>query len=173
MESHEADSFGRYRVQCALLDVLEVIDDERAVVVSRSRSMFQVPAMSPSASDGASHGTSHARPHARSSTKRLRSACDNSALSYSGKKRGGAGVSGSGRGASGRSNSSRPRSSRNGRSRGRRPLDHLAQAGQSLTRPRRRRPTPARRRAGSARRPRRSTAWPRADDPTTLRQWST
>jgi len=49
--------------------------------------------------------------------KRLRSACDSNRLSYSGKKREGAGVSGSGRGASGRSNNSRPRSSRNVRSR--------------------------------------------------------
>ncbi len=41
-------------------------------------------------------------------------------LSYSGRKRGGAGTSGSGRGASGRSNNSRPRSSRNVASSGRR-----------------------------------------------------
>ena len=46
-------------------------------------------------------------------TKRARSAWERSTLSYSGRKRGGAGVSGSGRGASGRSKSSRPRSSRN------------------------------------------------------------
>ncbi len=48
-----------------------------------------------------------------------RSANESHTLSYSGRKRGGAGVSGSGLGASGRSNSSRPSSSRNVRSRGR------------------------------------------------------
>ncbi len=48
-----------------------------------------------------------------SETNRLRSSCDSRRLSYSGRKRTGAGASGSGRGASGRSKSSRPRSSRN------------------------------------------------------------
>ena len=50
---------------------------------------------------------------------RERSSWPSRTLSYSGRKRGGAGVSASGRGASGRSNSSRPRSSRKVSSRGR------------------------------------------------------
>jgi hypothetical protein len=50
---------------------------------------------------------------------RVRSACESSRLSYSGKNRGGAGVSGSGRGAPGRSSSSAPCSSRKTRKRGR------------------------------------------------------
>ena len=81
---------------------------------------------------------------------RERSAWESSTLSYSGRKRGGAGVSGSGRGASGRSNSSRR--ARRGTSAG---------AGRSRRRPRRSRvspdqacdvarPWPARRRRGSA-----------------------
>ena len=53
-------------------------------------------------------------------TMRLRSSWPSSALSYSGRKRTGAGVSGSGSGAPGTSNSSRPRSSRKLWSRGRR-----------------------------------------------------
>ena len=47
-------------------------------------------------------------------------ACETRMLSYSGRKRGGAGVAGSGRGACGRSNSSRPCSSRKRTSSGRR-----------------------------------------------------
>jgi hypothetical protein len=54
-----------------------------------------------------------------SSTMRARSAWESRTLSYSGRKRGGAGVSGSGRGAFGRSKSSRPRSSRKVRRPGR------------------------------------------------------
>ena len=67
-------------------------------------------------------------PTRRLSTKRERSACDSSTLSYSGRKRTGAGVAGSGRGASGTSNSGAPRSSlnttsssRHGVERGRKP----------------------------------------------------
>ena len=56
----------------------------------------------------------------RSRNTLLRSACESRTLSYSGRKRTGAGVSGSGRGASGRSKSSRPSSPRKARRRGRR-----------------------------------------------------
>ena len=67
-------------------------------------------------------------------TNRLRSSCDSRRLSYSGRKRTGAGASGSGRGASGRSKSSRPRSSRKCDELRPQPFDHLAQAGQPAPR---------------------------------------
>ena len=73
----------------------------------------------------------HVRRGASSSdANRDRSACDSSALSYSGKNRTGAITSASGRGASGRSYSSRPRSSRNSSQLRSQTIDHLAQAGQ-------------------------------------------
>ena len=80
-------------------------------------------------------------------------------LSYSGRKRGGAGVSASGRGASGRSNSSRPRSSRKVSSRGRsrsitaRRPRQPDQVRMSRTSPARTRPGSAARLVGGGRRP--------------------
>ena len=77
-----------------------------------------------------------ARPTARprlAGAIRLRSAWPSSTLSYSGRKRTGAGTSASGRGASGRSCSTRPSAARNARSRG---------ASRSTTSPSRVRPRP-------------------------------
>ena len=100
----------------------DVVDDERRAA-ARSRSRRQRPADEAVVEHGAVRPGRQGRAQSCSAlvgqTNRLRSACESSTLSYSGRKRGGAGVSGSGRGASGRSKSSRPRSSRKARSRGR------------------------------------------------------
>ena len=65
---------------------------------------------------------------------RDRSAWPISTLSYSGRKRGGAGVSGSGRGASGRSNSSRPPVVAEGREARPQAIDDCSQPGQARPR---------------------------------------
>ena len=57
-------------------------------------------------------------------------ACDNSTLSYSGRKRTRAGVSGSGRGASGRSTRARPRRVREGAQPGAKAVDDLPNSGE-------------------------------------------
>ena len=89
-------------------------------------------------------------------TKRERSACESSTLSYSGRKRGGA-ASGPGAARPGRSNSSRPRSSRNGAAAG--AAGRTPRAGRSgRDQRRRRRGSPGRTRRGSAAPRRRSTA---------------
>ena len=98
-----------------------------SVAAMSSRMVFQI------ASEEAVHqheALQHGPPLWRGSTIRLRSLCDRKTLSYSGRKRTGAGVSGSGSGPSGTSNSSRPASSRNVRSRGPQPLQDGADGGQ-------------------------------------------
>ena len=159
VEAEEASSFGRSTEACARALSPACAITSVVMPSARSRSMCHVPAIVPSWSTvpwmmGAVHGC----PCRSARTKRERSACDSSTLSYSGRNRGGAGVSGSGRGASGQIEQltaslveedaeSRPQ-----------PLDHLAHPGQA--RPRRhvgngRRPERA---AGSGRPPRRSRA---------------
>ena len=97
-----------------------------------------------------------ARGRGRRST-RERSACESRRLSYSGRKRGGAGVSGSGSAPSGTSNSSRPRSSRNVRSCGRSRSTTSRRPGQPGPRADVGDASPDRTRRGSAARARRST----------------